>query len=149
MPEYQGRTPLPEPMTLKEMLEFYRDALKVLGTGNVTGVIGAAAALHYFAANTLVIGYVKASALAFLLGVVAFSISYLLLALATLNVDDVIRIAASAIAESSRIQLQNPEVHKLRRVSESKVRAASISAGISTVCFFVGIAITFVALISM
>lgn len=149
MPEYQGRIPLPEPMTPKEMLEFYRDALKVLGTGNVTGVIAAAAALHYFAANTLVIGYAKVAGFAFLLGVVAFSISYLLLALATLNVDDVIRIVASSVAEGSRIQLQNPEVNKLRKVSESKIRTATLSAGISTICFFVGIAITFVALISM
>ena len=57
--------------------EVFNDILKVLGTGNGTGIVLAAAALKSFDGHPIGIWVVKFSALSFSLGILAFAVAFL------------------------------------------------------------------------
>lgn len=137
---------LDKPMSMKEILEFYADTLKVLGTGNVTGIIAASAALHYFGARTAAIGWIKASATGFFLGAFFFALAYLLLALATMRFDDFIRGVTAAVRMHDVEAIRTPELSRSKSLSLIGINSANILAGISALCFFVGLILAFVAL---
>jgi hypothetical protein len=61
---------------------YYFDGLKLLGTGNSTGLFGALVALNYFReAGPTILFWIKVTAAIYLTGICFFAISFLLLLL--------------------------------------------------------------------
>jgi hypothetical protein len=63
----------------KGLMDIYTTALRSLGTANATGAIAAGAAFHAFEKVAAAQGSVKAVVMTFLLGVLAFAVSYIAL----------------------------------------------------------------------
>ena len=70
--------------SLDKVTPYYFDAVKLVGTGNSTGLFGAGVALYYFSAKSPdVLSLIKWDAFIYLVGVCLFSISYFCLSVFT------------------------------------------------------------------
>jgi hypothetical protein len=150
-PQEPGSPKQPElekPMSMKEMLGFYTDTLKVLGTGNVTGVVAATAGLYYFSSRPpLVAWWIKTAAICFFLGTFLFAVACFLLILATMHFDDFLRGVIAAVKERNPAAISAPETATPKRVSLVGVNVANVLGAICTLCFFCGLCAAFVALV--
>ena len=63
--------------SLDKVTPYYFDAVKLVGTGNSTGLFGAGVALYYFSAKSPdVLSLIKWDAFIYLVGVCLFSVAY-------------------------------------------------------------------------
>ena len=70
--------------SLDKVTPYYFDAVKLVGTGNSTGLFGAGVALYYFSTRSPdVLSLIKWDAFIYLVGVCLFSISYFCLSVFT------------------------------------------------------------------
>ncbi len=70
--------------SLDKVTPYYFDAVKLVGTGNSTGLFGAGVALYYFSTRSPdVLSLIKCDAFIYLVGVCLFSISYFCLSVFT------------------------------------------------------------------
>ena len=70
--------------SLDKVTPYYFDAVKLVGTGNSTGLFGAGVALYYFSAKSPdVLSLIKWDAFIYLVGVCLFSVAYFCLSVFT------------------------------------------------------------------
>ena len=70
--------------SLDKVTPYYFDAVKLVGTGNSTGLFGAGVALYYFSSRSPdVLSLIKWDAFIYLVGVCLFSVAYFCLSVFT------------------------------------------------------------------
>jgi hypothetical protein len=76
------------PFTYQFIIERWADGLKVLGAGNSAGLLASGASLQFFAARPELWNPIKIGATFFLIGILLFSIAFLILTILPLSIEN-------------------------------------------------------------
>jgi len=125
-----------EPLGMFELAGQWKDAIKVIGAGNATGVLAAGAALNTFSHNSSAIFWVKCSGVCFFAGVFTFGIAFALINAAVFSYDELLHAAHRRDGlKSSQFGL----------ASTAQMIGANRMALISAITFFLGLILAMIA----
>jgi len=133
-----------QPLGLKGLFDIYQSTLRLVGAANATGAIAAGAAFHSLDKIPEAQSFIKYVALVFLMGVLAFTVSYLGLFIAELEINNYLAATQTTErAEWEKIVLgiikEPPTKHLLEA---KKTWIAMVLAGtLSFLLFVVGLAL--------
>jgi hypothetical protein len=118
-----------ERLGLRGTLSLFESAFRLVGGANATGALAAGVAYHAFAGKVEVQSSIKWAAVLFLLGVMAFTISYVLWLMASLDLDRSLGPGEDALFPSTK----TAEAYR----KEGKIRfVVSIFLAVASFAFF-------------
>lgn len=129
-----------QPLGLFDLSSKWIDALKVIGAANGAGFVAAGAALSTFIQQRHSLFWVKAGGVCFLIGIVTFSIAFMLIHVAIFSYDEM----AHAFRRKDAVNAQE-EAEK----SGSTMKAANKFAIISSAFFFLGLVAALIAFLNL
>jgi hypothetical protein len=139
-----------KPMGMQELAKWWTDCLKVVGSANGAGVLALGTALHSFGAKAHLVSNLKAGALVFFVGLMAFGFAFLSVSVAALAFDEYVREIMKGVDEGNPNRILQSEPAKLlNSTTISAMRVSYWFAGASMLAFFIGSAIGAIALLRL